>query len=149
MRLLLPASYGELAPAIARQAAPPGDDLALVVGELVGNAVRHAGGDILLVIEDVGGAWRVEVRDTSADPPRMQPGSLDAESGRGLLLVDALSTTWGWSACQGGGPWAKVVFAELAAPVQATSRAAAEPEAAAGDGRGPRLQSGAGAARVP
>jgi two-component sensor histidine kinase len=94
--------------------------MALVVTELVSNAVRHAGGDILLVIEDTGGARRVEVWDTSAAPPRMQADSLDAESGRGLVLVDTLSTTWGWSAGGGTQPWAKVVFAEMAAALAAT-----------------------------
>jgi two-component sensor histidine kinase len=96
--------------------------MALVVTELVSNAMRHVGGDILLVINEAGGAWRVEVWDTSADPPRMQPSSLEAESGRGLLLVDTLSTTWGWSADSGEHPWAKVVFAELAAPRTGTTQ---------------------------
>jgi hypothetical protein len=77
--------------------------------------VRHAGGDVLLVIEDAGGARRVEVWDTSSTPPRMQADCPEAESGRGLLLVDTLSMTWGWSASHGTGPWAKVVFAEMAA----------------------------------
>jgi hypothetical protein len=121
MRVHLPAAYGERAPGIARQAAPRDEDMALVVTELVANAVRHAGGDILLVIEDTDGARRVEVWDTSSNPPRMQADSLDAESGRGLLLVDALSKTWGWSASGGPEPWAKVVFAEVTAPQVATA----------------------------
>jgi hypothetical protein len=116
MRVHLPASYGQAAPGIARQAAPRDEDMALVITELVSNAVRHAGGDILLVINDTGGAWRVEVWDTSSDPPRMQASSLDAESRRGLLLVDTLSTTWGWKAGAREQPWAKVVFAEMPAP---------------------------------
>ena len=121
MRVNLPASYGTSAPGIARRSAPPGEDMALVVTELVSNAVRHAGGDILLVIEDTGAARRVEVWDTSANPPRMGVGSLDAESGRGLMLIDALSRTWGWSASHGTGPWAKMVFAEMPVPQAATA----------------------------
>jgi hypothetical protein len=116
MRVHLPASYGTRAPGIARRAAPAGEDLALVVTELVSNAVRHAGGDVLLVIEDIGGARRVEVWDTCSTPPRMRADCPEAESGRGLLLVDTLSTAWGWSASSGTPPWAKVVFAEMAAP---------------------------------
>lgn len=121
MRVHLPASYGTRAPGIARQAAPGDEDMALVVTELVSNAVRHAGGDILLVIEDTGTARRVEVWDTSSIPPRMQADSPDAESGRGLVLVDTLSMTWGWSANHGTEPWAKVVFAEMAALQGATA----------------------------
>ena len=121
MRVHLPASYGTSAPGIARHAASGDEDTALVVTELVSNAVRHAGGDILLVIEDTGAARRVEVWDTSTVPPRMQDGSLDAESGRGLMLVDALSRTWGWSASHGTGPWAKMVFAEMPAPQAASA----------------------------
>jgi anti-sigma regulatory factor (Ser/Thr protein kinase) len=94
--------------------------MALVVTELVSNAVRHAGGDILLVIEDTPAARRVEVWDTSTVPPRMQDGSLDGESGRGLMLVDALSRTWGWTASRSTGPWAKVVFAEMPVPQAAS-----------------------------
>jgi hypothetical protein len=123
MRVHLPASYGQQAPGIARQAAPSDPDMALVVTELVSNAVRHVGGDILLVIDDIGGVWRVEVWDTSSDPPRMQANSLEVESGRGLLLVDTLSTTWGWSTGRGAEPWAKVVFAEMAAPHAAAPEA--------------------------
>lgn len=121
MRVHLPACYGTQAPGIARRAAPCGEDMALVVTELVSNAVRHAGGDILLVIEDTGSARRVEVWDTSSIPPRMRADPPDAESGRGLLLVDSLSTTWGWSAGHGAQPWAKVVFAEMAAPQAVTA----------------------------
>jgi anti-sigma regulatory factor (Ser/Thr protein kinase) len=115
MRVHLPASYGTSAPGIARRATSGDEDMALVVTELVSNAVRHAGGDILLVIEDTGAARRVEVWDTSTVPPRIQDGSLDGESGRGLMLVNALSQTWGWTASDGTGPWAKMVFAEMAA----------------------------------
>jgi hypothetical protein len=121
MQLHLPASHGTSAPGIARRAAPRDEDMALVVTELVSNAVRHAGGDILLVIEDTGAARRVEVWDTSTRPPQMQVGSMDAESGRGLVLVDTLSRTWGWSAGHGTGPWAKMVFAEIPAAQAATA----------------------------
>ncbi len=44
-------------------------------------------------------------------PVRRQP-SQDAESGRGLLLVEVLSSQWGWYVHQGLG--GKVVWCELA-----------------------------------
>jgi hypothetical protein len=43
------------------------------------------------------------MRPLSQDPP------LDATSGRGLSLVEALSTSWGWTATHGG----KFVWFEL------------------------------------
>lgn len=114
MRLHLPASYGTAAARVARRAVPGDDeDLALVVTELVSNAVRHAGGDILLVIKDTDSTRRIEVWDTSVMPPRIRHAPASAECGRGLTLVDALSRTWGWTAGDGAGPWAKAVFAEM------------------------------------
>ena len=39
----------------------------------------------------------VLVEDASAAPPELQPDSVDAESGRGLVLVDTLAESWGWN----------------------------------------------------
>ena len=124
MQLHLPASYGAQAPGIVRRTVACDEDMALVVTELVSNGLRHAGGDVLVVIVESSATRRVEVWDTSSEPPRMQVGSLDAESGRGLLLVDTLAATWGWSVSHGTPPWAKVVYAEMAAPQAATTLAA-------------------------
>jgi anti-sigma regulatory factor (Ser/Thr protein kinase) len=75
-----------------------GDDAALVVTELFGNAVQHgpAGGRVLvgyclwrdgarLVVCDAGG------RGT----PRLAQGGELAEGGRGLQVVDSLTARWG------------------------------------------------------
>jgi anti-sigma regulatory factor (Ser/Thr protein kinase) len=41
----------------------------------------------------------VQVEDTSRNPPAPAVGAHDDdESGRGLLIVDAISTKWGWDA---------------------------------------------------
>lgn len=77
-------------------------DLAeLLVSELVGNAVRHGGGplgagELVLRVLVEPAALRVEVDDGSGRLPGAprDPG-LQAESGRGLLLVDLFSTRWG------------------------------------------------------
>lgn len=72
------------------------DDLALVVSELVTNAVVHGRGAITLRIRvgadrlygeviDEGGGFEREVRERG-------PNDL---TGRGLLIVDALSSRWG------------------------------------------------------
>ena len=87
-------------------------DLAeLLTTEVVANAVRHAGtGDVLLRAEVGGAGLRVEVTDGSATPPA-GPNLPDwqDESGRGLLLLDALATSWGSEPRPGG----KCVWFEL------------------------------------
>nr|WP_281371856.1 ATP-binding protein [Streptomyces abyssomicinicus] len=99
---------------------PPASDLsctvALLVGELAANAVRHGrvpGRDfaLRLTVDEPAGLARVEVVDASETPPPA-PGRapVDEESGRGLVLVDALATRWG---CCPREPLGKTVWAEL------------------------------------
>jgi anti-sigma regulatory factor (Ser/Thr protein kinase) len=52
------------------------------------------------------------VGDASPDPPRRIDTEGDIESGRGLLLVESLSSNWGWYSV-GQAQIAKVVWAEL------------------------------------
>ncbi|MEV5092018.1 ATP-binding protein [Actinospica acidiphila] len=72
-----------------------------VVAELAANAVTHGrvpGRDFRLAFYVVGHTLRIEVSDTRGDRlPQHQPPSPDAESGRGLLLVEALADRWGVS----------------------------------------------------
>ncbi|MDX6257096.1 MAG: hypothetical protein QOJ11_3430 [Frankiales bacterium] len=87
-------------------------DAELVVTELVANAVRHAGSQItvrLAVLEGERGGVRAEVSDSSVRPVRPRHANGLAESGRGLFLVDRLSTRWGADATSEG----KTVWAEL------------------------------------
>ncbi|MFJ4470810.1 ATP-binding protein [Streptomyces sp. NPDC089424] len=73
------------------------DVVELGVTELVANVVRHVRDRrcVLLVLRLRTGV-RVEVTDTSPQVPRMRAGSsLDAEGGRGLVLLDALVDKWG------------------------------------------------------
>lgn len=71
------------------------DAAALVVSELVTNTVRHAGkpeGHLILTrFERLECGVRIEVHDANEDKPDRREVSLDAESGRGLALVDALT----------------------------------------------------------
>ena len=72
----------------------------LLVSELVGNAVRHASSAPVMRIEVESGSVRVIVQDdSSALPvlPEFYEPDPEADSGRGLLLVASLATTWGWS----------------------------------------------------
>jgi len=71
------------------------DDAALVVTELISNAVRHAETEVQLTVKHLDDGVRLEVSDRSFRPLlRRQPWLL-GEGGRGLHLVDALSTRHG------------------------------------------------------
>jgi anti-sigma regulatory factor (Ser/Thr protein kinase) len=104
------------------------DDVELVASELITNAILHAGGDIVVVLERLGGGIRVLVRDGRPDlvPARRAPLLVDRSgdehldrlaqsmfeattTGRGLLLVDAFADAWGVQT----GPTSKEVWAEL------------------------------------
>ncbi|WP_307808166.1 ATP-binding protein [Streptomyces oryzae] len=102
----------------------PTETAAQVVGELAANAALHGrvpGRSFRLRVRtaDAPGVLRVEVTDTrserapdAAQPPYVPP--VEAESGRGLLLVAAMSERWGVTY----GPLPrKTVWAEIALPV--------------------------------
>ncbi|SDC65786.1 Histidine kinase-like ATPase domain-containing protein [Streptomyces prasinopilosus] len=85
-----------------------------VVAELAANAATHGrlpGRSFRLTLYAVGATLRIEVTDTRGDrlPERQDPDG-GAESGRGLLLVEALADRWGVS--EGRFP-RKTVWAEL------------------------------------
>jgi two-component sensor histidine kinase len=79
----------------------------LVVSELAGNAILHAGGVLWLRISHDDRRTRVEVADAS----HVLPGPVDAGamSGRGLQLIDAFAKSWGAQQRS----WGKVVWAEV------------------------------------
>ena len=85
------------------------DDIALVVTELVVNAIRHAGTDVTVSLTPITRGVRLEVSDGSTRPLRPRRAAGSDEGGRGLLLVDALSHRYGVEAEQRG----KKVWAEL------------------------------------
>ncbi len=70
-----------------------------VVAELAANAATHGrlpGRSFRLMLYVIGTTLRVEVTDTRGEkmPVAQVPGA-EAESGRGLLLVEALADRWG------------------------------------------------------
>lgn len=72
------------------------DTLLLLTTELVSNAVHCTERPCELRIScSDGGMLLVELADTSAALPVLPEPSLEAESGRGLLLLDALADGWG------------------------------------------------------
>jgi anti-sigma regulatory factor (Ser/Thr protein kinase) len=95
-----------------RAAASFVEDLALVVSELVTNAVRHSS-LAMLGISRTDGCVRVEVDDEDGgDPTVTADPDAGASSGRGLLIIEQLVTRWGWNRLPGGG---KRVWCELCA----------------------------------
>ncbi len=74
----------------------PVEVAALLLTELVSNAVRHAGGEITVRASVRGTLLMAEVCDGSERTPRLASGHRgDAESGRGILLIDRLADRWG------------------------------------------------------
>jgi hypothetical protein len=105
------------------------DAAELVTSELVTNAVRatalagqrpgndagprgHWPGLVIIRMLMLRGSLFVEVWDADPAPPAPRRSAADAESGRGLLLVAALSIAWNHYRLAAGG---KVVWAELPA----------------------------------
>jgi anti-sigma regulatory factor (Ser/Thr protein kinase) len=79
------------------------DDVKLLVSELVTNAVVHAGSEVQVAVRLLPDAVRIEVVD-SAPVADLQPSAPreDAESGRGLLLVESMTSAWGVEPMDGG-----------------------------------------------
>jgi CheY-like chemotaxis protein/anti-sigma regulatory factor (Ser/Thr protein kinase) len=88
------------------------DDAALVVTELVTNAITHGGSAFRLQLSRTAGAFRIEVVDDGEGTPEPQPQDTEAEGGRGIMLVDAMSSSWGVENV----PRGKLVWAEIAIP---------------------------------
>jgi PAS domain S-box-containing protein len=67
----------------------------LLTSELVTNALRHANGPLQLGLRRTASEIIIEVSDRGAERPVVRPEDPTSETGRGMLLVDALSDTWG------------------------------------------------------
>jgi serine phosphatase RsbU (regulator of sigma subunit)/anti-sigma regulatory factor (Ser/Thr protein kinase)/uncharacterized protein YigA (DUF484 family) len=76
------------------------DDAMLLTSELVTNAIVHAGTEVEVVCQAVGGQVRIEVHDRHQARRVPVPG--DQVSGRGLLFPESLAISWGVTYGQGG-----------------------------------------------
>jgi len=106
----------------------------LLVSELVTNAVKFSSPvpvrlryadlerveRISLTLRHQAGQVVIEVSDSDVNPPRLADADAGAESGRGLMLVDALSKEWSYFLPPSGG---KTVYCVLSTeePVHATA----------------------------
>jgi anti-sigma regulatory factor (Ser/Thr protein kinase) len=88
---------GQVRAAICTWEAPVDPDVAvLLTSELVTNAIRHEAGEtVTLVVTCSGDELRVDVHDSSCCLPMPEDAPVDAETGRGLMLVNTLSKEWG------------------------------------------------------
>jgi serine/threonine-protein kinase RsbW len=98
------------------------DDLTSVAVELATNAIQHTasgdGGWFTVEVASLGPLIRVAVTDEGGpDAPCVTEPDLDSDCGRGLLIVQALSASYG--VC--GNPSGRTVWAEVAAPPQGRS----------------------------
>jgi two-component sensor histidine kinase len=84
----------------------------VVVSELTSNAVKHTSGGATLRIALSKEQVRVEVEDHDAGDPEERQYDPNAVDGRGLLLVSALASAWGYARSETG----KRIWAEIALP---------------------------------
>jgi anti-sigma regulatory factor (Ser/Thr protein kinase) len=86
------------------------DDVILAVGELAANAVLHAHTAFTVAVRLESGRLTVGVADRDPRLPALRRPRAGALSGRGLILVDAVSRAWGIETDRSDG---KLVWAEF------------------------------------
>ena len=86
------------------------DDLLLCLSEVVTNAVLHAGPPIIVTGGVVDTKVRVEVTDGSKVAPVARRPGHSSPTGRGLMLLDHLTSAWGVEISSDG----KTVWFEIA-----------------------------------
>lgn len=94
------------------------DDTRLILSEVLTNALVHAQSEVDIRLRRHGHGIRIEVQDNSPQPPvpRVITSEdsmiAEAESGRGLLIVDALAAAWGSTPAG----WGKTIWIEMTLP---------------------------------
>jgi len=77
---------------------PLSDTITLLASEMVTNAMVHTEGPATLELRRDGNTVRLRVSDADTRPPQLREGpepDLESDGGRGMVLVEALSTSWG------------------------------------------------------
>jgi serine/threonine-protein kinase RsbW len=93
------------------------DAVELMVSELATNSIKHAHSGFEVTINDLRGEIRVEVRDAGRGQPVLRSPRPIEPSGRGLLIVEALSRAWGTE----DSPHGKTVWFTLPSTAQAAA----------------------------
>ncbi|MGW7088816.1 ATP-binding protein [Streptomyces sp. NPDC054871] len=110
--LAVPKAVPELRHTLSRHPYGPHPDVQLCVSELLSNVIRHLGEGTPVTVRLTGAPGRIRVAVTDPDPcawPLLRQAGSDAETGRGLALLDAVSLRWGVEQ----GPDSKTVWCEL------------------------------------
>lgn len=97
------------------------DEALLLITELVTNSVRYGSPPIVLGFECAGPGLRVRVRDGEPGLPRQRRAVDLDEDGRGLALLEALSTAWGVHPVEDEHGRGKAVWFELRPPAACLS----------------------------
>jgi anti-sigma regulatory factor (Ser/Thr protein kinase) len=80
------------------------DSVTLVASELIGNAIRYGRPPFSLLLRRSGADVRVDVHDNAPElEPRLRRADGDAEGGRGLTIVEALTVDSGVTQVPGDG----------------------------------------------
>jgi anti-sigma regulatory factor (Ser/Thr protein kinase) len=87
-------------------------DAALIVSELVTNALRHGEGPTVLRATLAATEVQLSVTDSGDDEPRVLPPDPDRIGGLGLVVVATVSKKWGVAPFPGG----KTVWALVSRP---------------------------------
>lgn len=74
---------------------PEDSNVVQLASELASNAVKHSGTEFTVCIGMRADQFRVEVADRASTVRIIAANARDPEPGRGLHLVQALSTVWG------------------------------------------------------
>ncbi len=88
------------------------DGAALLVSELVTNAIVHAHSTVELAVHLRPTRIRVEVIDTAREHVRRRDAKDDEQSGRGMALIEAIAAAWGVDSLLSG----KSVWFEMERP---------------------------------
>lgn len=67
----------------------------LAVSELVTNAILHASSETRITLINHGDSIQLRVHDDDSNSPRRRSAGPDDTCGRGIMLVEALSSHWG------------------------------------------------------
>ncbi|MFF7602988.1 ATP-binding protein [Streptomyces mirabilis] len=73
------------------------EPMKLLTSELVTNALEHGDGPVSLLLSCSSATVRLTVDDGSRESPRLGAPELDAESGRGLWIVESIASEYGGS----------------------------------------------------